>query len=102
MNAQGSNVRPDKEKLEKIKEALQWLDDLLEGHFYAVTNKITVADHCLAATVSTMEAAGIDIFRYGRVSTWLNRCKQQMQGYKDINEKPCDDFSRIAKPKLRC
>ena len=97
-----TSVKPDRQKLDKIREALEWLNDMLEGHFYAATNKITVADHCLVATVSTLEACGIDVFRYSRVSTWLNRCKQQMSGYKEIVDSKMDELSKMAKPKLRC
>ena len=45
-------------KLEKLKEALGYLNGFLAGHQYAVGDNITVADHSLMASVTTITAAG--------------------------------------------
>ena len=49
---------PPLDKLEKLQEALGWLNGFLDGHSYCVGNSITVADHVLIATVSSLAAAG--------------------------------------------
>ena len=47
--------KPSMEALEKVREALEWLEPSLEGHFFAATNRITIADFALVATISTIE-----------------------------------------------
>ncbi|KAG7175991.1 Glutathione S-transferase 1-like 6, partial [Homarus americanus] len=59
-------------------KALGWLNDWLAGHDWAVGNNLTVADHSLVATVSTMEATGIDLAKHTNISSWLGRCKTKM------------------------
>jgi len=92
--------KADPEKLEKLHEALGWLNGFLEGHDYAVGNNITVADHTLVATVSTFEASGIDLSKHANVAAWLSRCKTKMPGYSEVNEPGAQDFGKKAKAKL--
>lgn len=75
----------DPEKLEKIHEALGWLNTWLSGHDFAVGNNITVADHTLTASVETFRAAGIDLKSHSNIVSWLDRCKAKMPGYSEIN-----------------
>ena len=46
--------------LVKLQEALGMFNTFLEGRQYAAGDSITVADHSLIATVSTMEDCGED------------------------------------------
>lgn len=91
---------PDPEKLEKVHEALGWLDGYLAGHNWAVGDNITIADHVLVATVSTFEASGIDVAKYGNVAAWLERCKTTMPGYAEVNQPGAEAFGKMAKAKL--
>merc|ERR1711915_32582 len=95
----GAN-KPDPEKLEKLQEALGWLNGFLEGDDYAVGNSVTVADHTLVASVSTFEAAGIDLSKHPNVLAWLSRCKANMPGYKQANDQGAQEFGKMAKTKL--
>lgn len=54
-------TKANPEKLEKLHEALGWLDGFLAGHDWAVGNSVTVADFVLVASVSTFEVSGIDL-----------------------------------------
>ena len=92
--------KPDPEKLEKLQEALGWLNGFLDGHDYAVGNNITVADHVLVATVATFEATGIDLSKHSNVVAWLARCKAKMPGYSEVNEPGAQEFGKMAKAKL--
>lgn len=47
----------DEEKLKKLEEALGFMNTFLEGNKYAAGDKITIADHSLLATVSTIEVS---------------------------------------------
>lgn len=90
-------AEPDPEKLKKLHEALGWLDGHLAGHDWAVGDHITVADHALVASVSTFEAAEIDIARHQNVAAWLARCKSSMPGYKEENQRGIDETKEYIK-----
>uniref|UniRef100_W6MEZ5 Glutathione-S-transferase-like-1 protein n=1 Tax=Coenobita clypeatus TaxID=474045 RepID=W6MEZ5_9EUCA len=83
------------EKLEKLHEALGWLNTWLAGHDFAVGNNITVADHSLSATVSTFKAAGIDLDRHPNVVAWLKRCEAKMPGYSEINTAGVEEWGQM-------
>lgn len=91
---------PDPQKLEKFYEAMAWLDGFISGHDWAVGDHITVADHVLVSSVSTFEAAGLDIARYSNVAAWLARCKASMPGYSEENQVGAEEFGKMAKEKL--
>ncbi|KAF2346392.1 Glutathione S-transferase N-terminal [Trinorchestia longiramus] len=95
------NQKPDPVKLEKVHDALALLETFLEGHLFAVGNRITVADFCLVATVSTMDAAGVDLTKYRNIHNWYERCKGQMRAYDEANGRIIPEISKYAKPKLR-
>nr|XP_053657450.1 glutathione S-transferase 1-like [Cherax quadricarinatus] len=84
-------------KLERLHEALGWLNDLLDGHDWAAGNTLTVADHSLAATVETFLAADIDLSKYNNILSWLKRCNTKMAGYKEINLKGSEEFKKMFK-----
>ena len=48
----------DSELLSKVQEGLGFLNTFLDGHDFAVGDKITVADFALVSSVSSMEASG--------------------------------------------
>ncbi|KAF2346883.1 Glutathione S-transferase N-terminal [Trinorchestia longiramus] len=96
-----SNEKPDPVKLEKVHDALALLENLLEGHLFAVGNRITVADFCLVATVSTMDAAGVDLTKYRNIHNWYERCKGQMRAYDEANGRVIPELAKFVKPKLR-
>lgn len=90
----------DPAKLEKLHEALGWLDGFLAGHDWAVGNSVTVADFVLVASVSTFEVSGIDLSKHRNVTAWLARCKANMAGYEEMNAKGAEDFGKMAREKL--
>ena len=68
-------------RLEKLHEALSILDIMLEGHTYAVGNKITIADHGFAASLTCMEETRIDIKKHKNVFSYMNRLEKFLPGY---------------------
>ncbi|ROT71141.1 glutathione S-transferase [Penaeus vannamei] len=87
----------DPTKLEKLHEALGWLDGFLAGHDWAVGNSVTVADFVLVASVSTFEVSGIDLSKHRNVTAWLARCKNGLRGYHEANTPGVNDIAKIAK-----
>ncbi|XP_027229525.1 glutathione S-transferase 1 [Penaeus vannamei] len=90
----------DPAKLEKLHEALGWLDGFLAGHDWAVGNSVTVADFVLVASVSTFEVSGIDLSKHRNVTAWLARCKNGLRGYHEANTPGVNDIGKMAKAKL--
>ncbi|ROT80120.1 putative glutathione S-transferase 1, isoform D-like [Penaeus vannamei] len=93
--------------LEGIHEALSFLNANLMDFPWAAGNKITVADFSLVATISSMEAAGVNLEQHPRIVQWLKRCKTKMVGYQEANEveemyKQCHAAIRIdPTPKIK-
>ncbi|XP_053655753.2 glutathione S-transferase 1-like isoform X1 [Cherax quadricarinatus] len=95
----GTEVEPH--KLDLLQEALRWLNQFLAGHEWAVGNNITVADIVLVATVSTIEAAGVDLSMHDNVVSWLERCKSTLPGYTEVNQPGVEEFAKTAEDKLK-
>lgn len=77
-----------------------WLDGFLAGHKWAAGDNVTVADHTLAASVSTFTATGVvDLSKYNNVSAWLARCEAEMPGYAEVNTPGANAFGGIFKSK---
>ncbi|KAG7164741.1 glutathione S-transferase 1-like isoform X2 [Homarus americanus] len=78
--------KPEQKSVDKFHEALGWLNGFLSHKKYAAeTDHITVADLVLVANVSSYEAAGFIINDYPNISAWLQRCKQNIDGYEELN-----------------
>lgn len=90
----------DPKRLEKFVEGMGWLDGYLAGQKWAAADTITIADHTLAASVSTFIATGIvDFSKYSNVSAWLARCEAEMPGYAEVNTPGANAFGGMFKDK---
>jgi len=90
-----SGATVDPSKLEKVQEALGYLNGYLEGNTYAIGGDITIADHALAATVSTFKAAGVDLSAHPNVTAWLERCEKNLPGWAE-NQAGAEAFGGMA------
>ena len=75
----------------------------MDGHSFAVGNRITIADFSLAASVATIHESGISIAEYPNVTAWIKRCETQMPGYATENTKGakiCGEFALKTNIKL--
>lgn len=52
------NATPNPANLESLQEGLGWLNSYLEGQSYVTGSDVTIADHALLATASSIEASG--------------------------------------------
>lgn len=84
------------DKLARLQEALGWLDSWVAGHKFAIGNNITVADHTLLATVSTIQQANVDLSKHTNILAWMENCKAEMPGY-DTNQKGAEDWGKFFK-----
>uniref|UniRef100_A0A2A4JDE9 Glutathione S-transferase n=1 Tax=Heliothis virescens TaxID=7102 RepID=A0A2A4JDE9_HELVI len=79
-------AKADEALLNKVEEALQFLNTFLEGQKYAAGDKLTLADLSLVATVSTIDAAGISLKEYPNIEKWFDLVKATAPGYQEANE----------------
>ena len=47
-----------------------------------------------------LKGIGYDFSQHENVANWLQRCKDQMDGYEEINQSGVDIFSEFYKAKL--
>lgn len=63
-----SGIEPNPQQFKKLEDALSVLNKLLQGLEFAVPGKnLTLADLCLATTISNIDATGIDLRRYPNI-----------------------------------
>lgn len=92
---------PDRSKIAPIYEALGFLEKFLEGRDFAVGENITIADHTLIATVSSIKAVGeFDLSKYKNICNWVQRCKDRMPGYEAKNNVGAMQFGELMKAKF--
>ncbi|XP_045580992.1 glutathione S-transferase 1-1 [Procambarus clarkii] len=96
-----SGAKADETKFSKVHEALGWLNTFLQEYAFVAGNKLTVADICLVATVSTIEASGLDFDSYTRIQRWLKKCKTQLPGYDEANGEGAKIIGDFLKSKLK-
>lgn len=87
----------DHSQLEGIHEALSFLNTNLMDFPWVAGNKVTVADFSLVATISSMEAAGVNLEQHPRIVQWLKKCQTKMVGYKEANGDGAKKFGDILK-----
>lgn len=93
---------PDKDKEDKVKEALELLDKFLDGKDWLVGEHMTIADISIVVSVSTAEACGIETSSMLNLTKWYKRCKEGMAdcGYEECVQKGSDTIAEIFKKKL--
>lgn len=72
------------EDLQKLEDAIVFLNTFLEGQTYAAGNELTLADIALIVNVSVLEAFGIDFKKHENISRWLQNTKKVVAGYEII------------------
>lgn len=97
MMFRGEKLNP--QKLERLHEALGWLDGFLAGHKFAAGDNITIADHTLLSSVSTFRQADIDLSKYSNILSWLEHCSTEMPGY-EMNEEGAVEWAKFYRSKL--
>jgi len=89
------------------KEALASVLTLLDGFIsscggYVAAKHITIADHSIAATISTMAEAGVDISKYSNIAEWYKKVQTEMPGYAEVNAPGATEFGvQWIQPKMK-
>lgn len=74
------NLPADPEKLKKLDEAVEFLEQFLSNSKYAAGENITIADYALIASFSTIVASEIDYSRFPNVNRWYELCLNTLPG----------------------
>ena len=123
----GGVTKLDEKAQSNFQEALGFLNGFLEGNNYVAGDHLTVADICLVASASTFEVwsivetwllllsncfiyillfhilqCGVDnVFdNYPNIKSWLERCKQEIEGYEETNAPGATAFGQWLKGAL--
>lgn len=89
----------DKEKMEKLDEALGWLEHYVsEG--YVAGSTLTIADFAIISSLSTIEAVGHDLSKVPKVQAYFEKVKGEIEGYQELNQDGADQFGAMAKEAL--
>ncbi|XP_037075538.1 glutathione S-transferase 1-like [Pollicipes pollicipes] len=88
----------DKDAIDKLNEALGWLEGFIGDNKYAAGNTQTVADFALVSTVASIEATEVvDLGPFPKVRSWLANCKSEMAGYAELNDDGAKSFGGFFK-----
>ena len=75
------------EDLQKLDEYLEQLNLYLKSpNSFAVGDHLTLADCCLASTISAVQIVHPSLNKYINILNWLERCKKELKGYAEFNE----------------
>ncbi|XP_058798841.1 glutathione S-transferase 1-like [Phymastichus coffea] len=71
-------------KLEKCKEAMDYLDKFLEGQNYVAGDHLTVADLSIVVNALCYTIIDIDMNKYKNIQRWMERIAAEAPKYHDI------------------
>ncbi|XP_045767859.1 glutathione S-transferase 1-1-like isoform X2 [Maniola jurtina] len=76
------------EAAEKLNEALDWMNSLLEGRVFLAGDNLTIADISIVVIFSNLEAFGFDYSAHENVAKWYERTKKSLEpfGYEEIDQ----------------
>lgn len=84
----------DPEKAAKLDEALGFLSEYIQREGGYVAGKhLTIADISVAATISTIDAAGHDLSKFSNVLEYFKKLQKEIDGYEELNQKGIDEFT---------
>lgn len=95
----GASKYPD-EGIKGIYAAYDFLETFLKDDLFMVGNKITVADYCLVATISTLQIiVPISEDKYPKLADWFARIKS-VPFYHEVNGQFIEKFRQFIDSKL--
>ncbi|XP_013142272.1 PREDICTED: glutathione S-transferase D7-like isoform X2 [Papilio polytes] len=89
----------NEEKGEKLKEAVGWLNSMLEGRQFVAGDKLSIADITTVVTMSNLDSFGFDYSSYGNIKPWFERTVKELEpyGYVEINKSYADKLASMIK-----
>lgn len=68
-------------KIERVAEAVGWLNTILTDKTWVAGNEFSVADLSITVTISQLQAFGFDLNTYNWVHQWFQKCKDTLKPY---------------------
>ncbi|KOC67019.1 Glutathione S-transferase 1 [Habropoda laboriosa] len=87
------------EKMKMWKESYDYLNKFLEGKKWLVGDSYTIADISCAATASSSSIL-VNMDEYPNVKAWLQRCEEELPGYKQYNLGGNNQLQSMIRAKL--
>ncbi|XP_053963952.1 glutathione S-transferase 1-like [Anastrepha obliqua] len=89
-----------REKTQGIIEGYVLIESFLEKSTYLVDDRLTIADFCCVATVSSFAGiVDLDAKKYPKLSAWMERMKK-LPYYEEANGRGCKKYVDILKSRL--
>nr|1V2A_A Chain A, glutathione transferase gst1-6 [Anopheles dirus]1V2A_B Chain B, glutathione transferase gst1-6 [Anopheles dirus]1V2A_C Chain C, glutathione transferase gst1-6 [Anopheles dirus]1V2A_D Chain D, glutathione transferase gst1-6 [Anopheles dirus]AAG54099.1 glutathione transferase gst1-6 [Anopheles dirus]AAG54100.1 glutathione transferase gst1-6 [Anopheles dirus] len=83
--------QPSDEQMEKLKGALDLLEQFVTERAYAAADHLTVADICLLGTVTALNWLKHDLEPFPHIRAWLERVRAEMPDYEEFSKQVADD-----------
>lgn len=98
---EGNDTFPD-EFIESIKSTYKTLSTFLETDPFLVGSQLTVADIYVCVIISCLSAmvAPITDEEYPKLSTWMDRVKEEIPFFEEMNEPHVKEFHEIILTKM--
>lgn len=95
-------LAPDPEKENLLKQSLDYLDSFLDknkedGKLFLCTDKMTIADISVVASLTELDALDYPYKCYGDVYNWVERVKAQLPFFKEC----CDEGIQITRSRMK-
>nr|CAD7574300.1 unnamed protein product [Timema californicum] len=92
-------MKPDAEALEKLEEAVGFLNSYLEGQGWVAGEDISIADYAIAVTMSNIEIVLPDLSKYKNVEIWSTKAKAAIPNFEEINRPGVNMFKKVYESK---
>lgn len=93
--------KPTAAGLEKLDNALTFLETYLTQTKYVAGNNLTIADLTVAATLATAEACSHSFAKFPKVTEYFGRLKREVKDYQASNQQGADDFKGFVEESLK-
>lgn len=74
------------EKIEKVNEALEKVEEYLGEHEFICGGAPTIADFCIAVITSTLEVVNHDMSNFPKIMSHLRICMELIRGWDEVGQ----------------
>ncbi|XP_046398080.1 glutathione S-transferase 1-like isoform X1 [Ischnura elegans] len=81
------------EAKQEVEEAYAFMEKFLEERAWVAGNNMTIADFCCVSSITSLECLVPGIASHPKLAAWVEKCKRNMVGYEEANQKGLDNFN---------
>ena len=90
-------VEPSEADVTALKNNLKLLDTLIGSNGYVASNKLTLADIAVFATLVMLHLNDYDLSEYSKVKQWFDRITNELSYFDVINGKAKEEYKKMMK-----